>query len=362
MGALVARNQLNMNNILKLSIISGLLVFEAALSFAQSIGGRIIDKSTKEPLISATVQAAGSGAAAVTDMDGGFEIKGLAPDGKYTLFVKYLFYKDLTLTDVPSGAVLTIEMEEDAEQLEGANVASVLRSNTELAMLRKIKGSSLIISNISSQEIKHTPDSNAGEVIRRIPGVSIIDDKFVMVRGLSQRYNNVWINGGAVPSSEPDSRAFSFDTVPSSQIDNLTIVKVMDAEYPADYTGGFIIINTKEIPEENSGGISFGYNYNSCSSFRDFSNPLSSLRQLRGGISADLAPLPGGGASLNSKGLDNEWRLRTIRPIGDIKAVADYSHSWDANGNKFGLIATANFTSGYKTHIGMLNNLFAQLE
>ena len=51
-----------------------------------------------------------------------------------------------------------------------------------------------------------------GEVIRRVPGVSLIEDKFVMVRGLSQRYNNVWINGGAVPSSEADSRAFSFET------------------------------------------------------------------------------------------------------------------------------------------------------
>ena len=51
-----------------------------------------------------------------------------------------------------------------------------------------------------------------GEVIRRVPGVSLIEDKFVMVRGLSQRYNNVWINGGSVPSSEADSRAFSFET------------------------------------------------------------------------------------------------------------------------------------------------------
>ena len=55
-------------------------------------------------------------------------------------------------------------------------------------------------------------DRQTGEVIRRVPGVSLIEDKFVMVRGLSQRYNNVWINGGAVPSSEADSRAFSFET------------------------------------------------------------------------------------------------------------------------------------------------------
>ena len=75
---------------------------------------------------------------------------------------------------------------------------------------------------------------------------------------LSQRYNNVWMNGGAVPSSEADSRAFSFDIIPSSQIDNLTIVKPPTAEYPADYSGGFIIVNTKEIPAENSFNITVG--------------------------------------------------------------------------------------------------------
>ena len=66
------------------------------------------------------------------------------------------------------------------------------------------------------------------------------------------------MNGGAVPSSEADSRAFSFDIIPSSQIDNLTIVNSPTAEYPADYSGGFIIVNTKEIPAENSFNIAVG--------------------------------------------------------------------------------------------------------
>lgn len=94
-------------------------------------------------------------------------------------------------------------------------------------MIQQTKASSVIVSNVSAQEIQRTQDSNAGEVIRRVPGVSLIDEKFVMVRGLSQRYNNVWINGGAVPSSEADTRAFSFDMIPSNQIDNLTIVKTL---------------------------------------------------------------------------------------------------------------------------------------
>ena len=81
------------------------------------------------------------------------------------------------------------------------------------------------MTGVNEQHIKRTQDKDAGEVIRRIPGVSIIDEKFVMVRGLSQRYNNVWLNGAAVPSSEADQRAFSFDIIPSSQLDNMMVVK-----------------------------------------------------------------------------------------------------------------------------------------
>ncbi len=131
------------------------------------------------------------------------------------------------------------------QQLGGVTVTAVRRTDTEAATVAEAKRSANVVNNVSAQEIKRTQDANAGEVIRRIPGVSLIDDKFVMVRGLQQRYNNVWINGGAVPSSEADSRAFSFDMIPSGQIDNLTIVKTPAAEYPADYTGGFIQVNTK---------------------------------------------------------------------------------------------------------------------
>jgi outer membrane receptor for ferrienterochelin and colicin len=116
-------------------------------------------------------------------------------------------------------------MQPDEQQLGEVNVTGVERKNTSAAMIQVTKNSPVIVSNVSAQEIGLTQDTNAGEVIHRVPGVSLIDDKFVMVRGLSQRYNNVWINGGAVPSSEADARAFSFDIIPSSQIDNLTIIK-----------------------------------------------------------------------------------------------------------------------------------------
>lgn len=104
-------------------------------------------------------------------------------------------------------------------------VTAVKRRGTANAALLEVRNNANVVSAVSAQEISLTQDANAGEVVRRVPGVSVIDGKFVMVRGLSQRYNNVWMNGGAVPSSEADQRAFSFDMIPGGQIDNLTPVE-----------------------------------------------------------------------------------------------------------------------------------------
>lgn len=258
-------------------------------------------------------------------------------------------------------------------QLGELTVTAVRRTDTEAATIQEAKRSANVVNNVSAQEIKRTQDSNAGEVIRRIPGVSLIDDKFVMVRGLQQRYNNVWINGGAVPSSEADSRAFSFDMIPSGQIDNLMIVKTPAAEYPADYTGGFIMVNTKEIPISNSLHITVGAGWNSQSALRDFYSQKSSstdflgfdsgLRSLDGGLDKTFATLgqnSGGNNMIDLLGnhLSNDWTIRKRKPLGDLKLSADYAHRWNLRGGKLGLLAVLNYANEYRAYRGMLNNFY----
>lgn len=236
---------------------AAVLLIAATTAQVQSIVGRVVDAKTKEPLIGAVVSLQGTDTKTVTDTNGQFHFYHLSTTTPYTLLVKYVGYKNTTIDGVLSKAeaaedVITVALKPDEQQLKGVTVTGVKRRNTVTAAVLEVKNSPVIVSNISAQDIKLTQDANAGEVIRRVPGVSLIDDKFVMVRGLAQRYNNVWMNGGAVPSSEADQRAFSFDMIPSNQIDNLTIVKSPTPEYPADYTGGFIMIDTKEIPLEIS--------------------------------------------------------------------------------------------------------------
>ena len=389
----------------------GLLAAGITPMWAQDIKGVVIDQKSKETLIGAVITAVpGNGSKnatqekddikAVTDIDGNFSLLNLK-DGTYTLYIKYVGYKTQKIdgvqlkggkridgkaivsskdtsskNDASEKALLTIALQPDEQQLNEVTVTAVERRNTDAAMIQVAKNSPVIVSNVSAQEISRTQDTNAGEVIRRVPGVSLIDDKFVMVRGLSQRYNNVWVNGGAVPSSEADSRAFSFDIIPSSQIDNLTIVKSPSAEYPADYSGGFIIVNTKEIPAENSFNIAVGGNWNTSSAFQNFSYSKGSatdflgfdngLRNLNGGIQANLNPqLDANGkpvgdyaTSLLGNGLNNDWLVKNKKPLGDLKLAASLNQRWMFGGRTLGMLAALNYTNEYRTYENMENNLY----
>lgn len=340
-------------------------------TYAADIKGKVTDSTTGEPLIGATIQIDGTPKATATDIDGLFAFSGLDENANYTLTIKYISYKTKKIDGVRAEAqpqVTEIKLTPDEQTLNEVTVTGVARKNTEIAVIQMTKSSPVIVSNVSAQEITKTQDTNAGEVIRRVPGVSLIDDKFVMVRGLSQRYNNVWINGGAVPSSEADSRAFSFDLIPSSQIDNMQIVKTPSPEYPADYTGGFITITTKDIPAENTAELSVGGNWNDITSFSDFKYAKGSgtdflgfdsgMRGLNGGINSTLNSIAGNGVDLLNNHLNNDWRVRNMNPVGDLKLSGSLGRRWKLGDRQLGMIAAFNYTNEYRKYEDMQNNLF----
>ena len=118
--------------------------------------------------------------------------------------------------------------------------------------------SPLVSIGILGQQILRSQDRDASEVIKRLPGTTIIDDRFIVIRGLAQRYNAVWPNNTATPSSEADAKSFSFDVIPAAMIEKMIIVKSPAPERPADFSGGFVKITTVNLPEKNSFFVSYG--------------------------------------------------------------------------------------------------------
>lgn len=335
----------------------------ASTSHAGIVKGKIVDRTTNEPLIGATVRNEASKTAAVTDIDGCFSLN--LKQGNQTITVSYIGYSDTTVVaKVLSGnevTMLNISIPPDATSLSEVVVTAVARKDTETAMIEEEKNSDVVQTGVSAQQIAKTQDKDASEVIRRVPGISIIDDKFVMVRGLSQRYNNVWLNGSAVPSSEADSRAFSFDIIPSSQLDNLVIVKSPAPEYPSDFTGGFVLVRTKYQPTKSGFDISVGTSVNDMTHLRNFKYYKGGGQLYNGTFSSPLLSYPGydNRIAVTGNGFNNDWRVYARKPIGDLKLNASYSNKWKSESTgTLGLLASLNFSDSYRTLTNMENSLY----
>lgn len=260
----------------RLFFLAGIFIFlNGTFLFAQNgiIKGVVKDAKSHETIVGANVILQGTSIGASTDLDGKFIISNIKP-GIYNVVVSYISYKTKIINKVKVAKITTMELnidiEENATSLQGVVITATRRTGTEVSVISSMRSSSLVINGISSQQISRSQDKDASEVIRRIPGITIMDNRFVVVRGLSQRYNSVLLNNTSTPSSEADMRAFSFDVIPSSLLDNILVYKTPAPGLPADFAGAAINVFTKNDADKNSVSVSYSNSYRSGTTFNDF--------------------------------------------------------------------------------------------
>lgn len=235
--------------------------------------GKVVDKATNEPVIGLVVMIDGTSTGTQTNFDGQFELINLKA-GTYKVVFKYISYNTKIVEGVVvnsgKSTTLNVAMEEQGKQLQEVVVTSSFKKESLGAMYTLQKNNISISDGISSDIIKKSPDKSTSDVLKRVSGASIQDNKFVVIRGLSDRYNTATINNAMLPSTEPDKKAFSFDIIPSNLIDRITINKTASANLPADFAGGVIQVVTKDIPEENYLDFSTSIGFNTQSTFKKF--------------------------------------------------------------------------------------------
>ncbi|MCC5928301.1 MAG: carboxypeptidase-like regulatory domain-containing protein [Cyclobacteriaceae bacterium] len=238
-----------------------------------SISGIVADESTGETIIGANVVIEGTTQGASTDLSGAFTISNVDP-GTYNLRVSYIAYRNRSIEGVtvkPGETTrLKLEIKEDIAELEGIVVTGVRDVSTDLSVIKAIRESMQVVSGISAQSISRTMDSDAAQVVKRVPGVTVLGDRFIVVRGLNERYNQVLLHGVVAPSMEPDVRSFSFDVMPSNVIDQLLIYKSPSPDLAGDFSGGLIKVQTKSIPDETGTVLDISTAYRTGMSLRDF--------------------------------------------------------------------------------------------
>jgi len=251
----------------KANIWFTLLLFSTALTtLAQqgTIRGTVIDNATAEPLIGVAALVINNGTGAVSDFDGKFEIK--ADPGNYSLQISYVGYANITIQEVKVEAkqatlLDNIRMYEEAGELGEITVSAEMLNTTEEALLTVKRKSPNMLDGISSANFRKIGDSDAASAIRRVPGVSIEEGKYVYVRGLGDRYTKSTLNGMEIPGLDPDRNTIQMDMFPTSLLDNIMVVKSFTADLPADFTGGIVDIATKDFPDEKTMGLSLSAGY-----------------------------------------------------------------------------------------------------
>ena len=184
------------------------LSLSAAVLQAENIKGRILDKQTGEPLVGALVKVAGSSQGAVTDADGNYLIKGIAP-GTYTLEVTYIGYASMQVTDVQvAGKELTLDLKMDGAAQELGEVTVVARKNleSERALMMERQKASFAIENMGAREMSLKGVGNVQEGLTKITGISVADAGQLIVRGLGDRYSTTTLNGLPIASPNPDNK------------------------------------------------------------------------------------------------------------------------------------------------------------
>jgi TonB-dependent receptor len=233
------------------------------------VTGKVVDNKN-QPLPGVTIRVTG-GKGAVTQVDGTYDLE-LEP-GTYTLEFSFISYNTRRITEVTVKAKgvtpLNVAMTTSSSALKEVVVTANYRKASVEGLYALQKNNAAVSDGISAEQIAVTPDNNAAQVLKRVSGLTVQDDKFVTVRGLSDRYNNVLLNGAALPSTEPNRRNFSFDIIPAGLIDNIIVNKTATPDMPAEFAGGLVQVTTKDIPDFNYASVTVGSGYNTNTVGRD---------------------------------------------------------------------------------------------
>jgi outer membrane receptor for ferrienterochelin and colicin len=342
-----------------------LMLFILCLShfatYAGKITGRVLDEKNSEAIIGATVVVKGTANGAVTDVDGNFAV--IALPGTYTLEVKYLGYQtkevqDIHVTDAIPVTLTILISEATSTQLQEVVVRSSLKKETINALYAIQKNAAAISDGISADVIRRSPDRNTGEVLKRVSGTTIQDNKFVIIRGLGDRYNSAMVDNSILPSTEPNKKAFSFNIMPATMIDNIVVTKAATPDLPGDFAGGVINILTKEVPDRNFNSISAGLSFNSVSTgsafrsgyrsktdflgFDDGSRQLPSRFPSSGKIYGGLTRQENV-AALNS--LNNDYTIKTHNALPGINLQGTIGKVYKTGGNnRFGFTGALTYS------------------
>ena len=323
------------------------------------VTGRVLDAVNAQPLPGVAVTVAGTDQTVVTDLDGRYVLMlpvgahrvTLAMDGFQSKIVEVAVEAgrrlDLTTSLAIGGFTEDITVTADAQD--------AVTSSASAQMMARRRAQS-ISDNLGSEEMRQNADSNAASALQRVTGLSVVDNQYVFVRGLGERYSNTTLNGAIIPSTQPERRVVSLDMFPARLLDSISVVKSYTPDRSAEFAGGLVEIMPSKLPvrpmfdlsvEFGANSLTFGENvFDYTGSGRDWlayddggrSLPsiIPSRRLIRGGIFTPELGFSRQELEQFGEAFRNDWTPES----GDGRGNAQWSAVFGRRWGKFGVLGS----------------------
>jgi len=154
------------------------------------------------------------------------------------------------MSSLSSLPAIAQQQENDDAAMEEVVVKASRLKGTASAVLQERKNQAFVADILGAEQISRTGDSDAAAALKRVTGLTLVDGKFIYVRGLGERYSSTQLNGAAVPSPDPTRTVIPLDLFPSAIIESLSVQKSYSPAMPAHFGGGNVDIRLKTIPKD----------------------------------------------------------------------------------------------------------------
>jgi TonB-dependent receptor len=268
----VVHRNMNAKVVILVAVFSQLISYSNPC-FAQNatVHGKIVDAVTGEALIGASVFAEGTTIGAMANLDGNYSFK--LPPGTYTIKCRYVSFQDKSVINVKlaSGEVKQVDfvLSSSENSLKEVIIEAAQIRNTDASLITLQRQSVAIQDGISTQQITRSGATNAAESMRQMTGANVQDGKYLVMRGLGDRYSISQLNGLPMASPDPYRNSSSLDLIPSSFIENIITLKSFTPDMPGNFTGGNVDISTKTFPETFTVNYATVVGYNTISNLQD---------------------------------------------------------------------------------------------
>jgi TonB dependent receptor-like, beta-barrel/Carboxypeptidase regulatory-like domain/TonB-dependent Receptor Plug Domain len=312
---------------------------EQAQAAPGTITGVVLDKRTGDPIVDAGVEVVGQGVSTRTDLDGKYAIKVGAGTYDVRVFAAGMQGVRLQGVLVKAGQTSTADavLESSAQAGLVVEVVAPAKKATEEAQILQRKAAPTVSETISAETMRKSGGSDAAAIVRRAPGLTVRDDKFVYVRGLGERYTQALLDGSRLPSTDPQRRVVPLDIFPASFLNSLNIIKTFTPNLPGDFSGGLIDLNLREFPPEFEASLSSSIGGNTQATLRDFQTYRStSLDYLGMGVGFRSFPA----------GMTGGDPLQTLGPRGNFRLARQFRDIWNTDSIDAPLNTGLGFTLG----------------